>query len=74
LEPEGAAMSVHAELIWAIESADRSRLLYQAEELEGILNAAACARDDFPGEEFIITKRGEYDAQATLLAQEGLAV
>lgn len=62
------------ELIYSIESADGTRLLYQAESLEGILNAAASAREDFPSEELIVTKGGQYDAQATLLIQEGLAV
>jgi len=62
------------ELVWAIESADRRRLYYQAPDIGGIMNAAAEIRTDFPGEEFIVTKGGEYDAQATLQAQEGLAV
>lgn len=62
------------ELVYAIESADGTRLLYQAETLEGILNAAASAREDFPGDELIVTKGGSYDPQATLLIQEGLAV
>ncbi len=62
------------ELVYAIESPDRSRLYSQSEEQEGILNAAAEMRTDFPGEDFIITKRGEYDAHLTLIAQEGLMV
>jgi hypothetical protein len=62
------------ELVYAIETADRRWLLYQAEDLEGILNAAASAREDFPGEEIIVTKGGQYDPQATLLIQDGLAV
>jgi hypothetical protein len=60
------------EPLYAIESTDGSRLLYQADTLEGIVNAAAYLRDDFPGEEFIVTKAGAYDATATVLVQEGL--
>lgn len=63
-----------SELLYAIESPDGSKLYYQAETLEGILNAAACMRDDFPGCEFVVLKGGEYDGQATLQAQEGLFV
>lgn len=61
------------ELIYAIESPDRSRLYYMTENLEGILNAAAAMRDDFPDEDFIVSKGGAFDPQATLAAQEGLA-
>jgi hypothetical protein len=62
------------EPLWTIESPDGTRLFYSAETLDGILNAAACIRDDFPGEEFIVRRAGAYDASATLLAQEGLMV
>lgn len=66
-------MSVHTELVYAIESPDGSRLYYQAETLEGILNAAACMREDFPKAEFIVKRGGEFDASATALAQDGMA-
>jgi len=62
------------ELVYAIESPDQSRLYSQADSPEGILNAAALMRDDFPNEDFIVTKGGRYDAQLTLAAQDGLMV
>jgi len=73
-ENQGPPEDIHTEPIWAIESADGTRLFYAAPEWEGIMNAAAEMRVDFPGEEFVVTKAGRYDAQATLAAQEGLAV
>ena len=60
------------ELVYAIESPDQSRLYSQAESPEGILNAAALMRDDFPDEDFIVTKGGRYDAATTALIQEDL--
>lgn len=72
LTPDEFAEQRRSTLLYAIESPDGARLYYQAETLEGILNAAACMRDDFPDREFVVLKGGEYDGQATLVAQEGL--
>lgn len=64
---------VESDHVYAIESADGKRLLYEADTLEGILLAAAEIHIDYPGEEFVVMKGGEYDGAATLLAQTGFA-
>ena len=62
-------MTVETESVYTIESPDGTRLFYESETLEGILNAAACIHEDFPGEDFVVMKGGVYDGAATLLAQ-----
>ncbi len=68
------SFATRRELVYAIESPDKKRLYHLAENPQAILNAASEMRTDFPGEDFIVTKGGEYDAQLTLAAQEGLMV
>ena len=65
-------MTVEIESVYTIESPDGTRLFYESETLEGILNAAACIREDFPDEEFVVMRGGRYDGIATCLAQEGM--
>lgn len=55
--------------VYTIESADGTRLFYEAPTLEGILNAAACIHEDFPDEDFVVMRGGLYDGAATLLAK-----
>lgn len=67
-------MTIESHLLYSVESPDGTRLFYEAETLEAILNAAACILEDFPGEEFVVMKGGQYDATATLLALDGMCV
>ncbi len=64
---------MNTELLYSIESPDGKRLYYQGESVEAIIAAAAEIHIDFPGEEFVVMKGGEYDATVTGLVLDGMA-
>ena len=66
-------MTVHTEFLYALVSADGSRLVAEAEDLESILLAAATLRED--GEDvdsMVVLRAGNYDGGTTALVQENL--
>lgn len=66
-------MSVHTDLVYALESADGARRFAEAESLDAILLAAATLRED--GEDvsaMVVIRAGQYDGGTTALVQEGL--
>jgi hypothetical protein len=67
------AVSVHTELLFALESADGSKRFAEAENLDSILLAAATLRED--GEDvdsMVVLRAGAYDGGTTALIQENL--
>jgi len=64
-------VSIQTRALYTIESPDGRRLFYEAENVDAIILAADYIREDFPGEEWIVKKGGEYDGGLTALAQEG---
>jgi hypothetical protein len=66
-------MSVHTELLYALESPDGSKRYAEAEDLDSILLAAATLRED--GEDvdsMVVLRAGQYDGGTTALIQENL--
>jgi hypothetical protein len=66
-------MSVHTELLFALESADGSKRFAEAENLDSILLAAATLRED--GEDvdaMVVMRAGYFDGATTALVQENL--
>lgn len=64
---------VHAQLLYALESADGSKRFAEAENLDSILLAAATLRGD--GEDvdsMVVLRAGNYDGGTTALVQENL--
>lgn len=66
-------MSVHTDLVYALESPDGARRFAEAESLDAILLAAATLRED--GEDvsaMVVLRSGFYDGGTTALVQEGM--
>lgn len=66
-------MTVHADLVYALESPDGAHRFAEAESLDAILLAAATLRED--GEDvaaMVVLRAGQYDGGTTALIQEGL--
>lgn len=66
-------MTVHTELLFALESADGSKRFAEAESLDAILLAAATLREDGEDvEAMVVLRAGQYDGGTTALVQENL--
>jgi hypothetical protein len=66
-------MSVHTELLFALESPDGARRFAEAENLDAILLAAATLREDGEDvEAMVVLRSGQYDGGTTALIQENL--
>lgn len=64
-------MTVHVDLLYALESADGARRFAEAESLNAILLAAETLREDGENvDAMVVLRAGQYDGGTTALIQE----